>query len=85
VVGSPRYLEQRGTPSEPEDLLRHDCVRLRFPSGRLFSWDFEKGGRSVTISPEGRLVVRFAVHDPRRRCRIGSGLPARRLRTAAAG
>lgn len=57
VVGSPRYLEQRGTPSEPKELLKHDCIRLRFPSGRLFSWDFEKSGRAVTISPEGRLVV----------------------------
>jgi len=27
VCASPAYLERRGTPERPEDLLRHDCLR----------------------------------------------------------
>ena len=62
VVGAPAYLERRGAPRDPSDLLRHQCLRLRFPSGRVFAWDFEKAGRAVTIAPEGRLVVNDARH-----------------------
>ena len=62
VVGAPAYLERQGTPREPSDLLRHQCLRLRFPSGSIFAWDFEKAGRAVTIAPEGRLVVSDAWH-----------------------
>ena len=40
LVAAPKYLEQRGTPSEPEDLVRdgHDCLLLRFPGSRDFHW-----------------------------------------------
>ena len=62
VVGAPAYLERQGTPRDPSDLLRHQCLRLRFPSGRVFAWDFEKAGRAVTIAPEGRLVANDARH-----------------------
>ena len=61
VVGAPAYLERQGAPREPSDLLHHQCLRLRFPNGRIFAWDFEKAGRGVTIMPEGRLVL----NDPR--------------------
>jgi DNA-binding transcriptional LysR family regulator len=57
VVGAPGYLERHGVPREPSDLLRHQCLRQRFPSGRIFAWDFEKDGRDVTITPEGPLIV----------------------------
>ena len=32
---SPDYLKRHGEPSQPEDLLRHRCLRLRTPSVRL--------------------------------------------------
>ncbi|MHB0670177.1 LysR family transcriptional regulator [Roseomonas mucosa] len=67
VLGTPAYLEQHGRPEQPEDLLRHRCVRYRFPSGGIFPWEFEKGGRKVTITPEGPLTV----NDPRMTLRAG--------------
>jgi DNA-binding transcriptional LysR family regulator len=67
VLAAPVYLQRRGTPRTPEDLLRHSCVRHRFPGGSLFSWEFEKDGRQVTITPEGPLTV----NDPHMNLRAG--------------
>ena len=62
VVGAASYLERRGTPREPSDLLHHYCLRQRFPSGKIFAWDFEKAERTVTFASEGRLIVNDAQH-----------------------
>jgi len=34
VVASPTYLAQRGTPKTPQDLERHNCIRIRFRAER---------------------------------------------------
>jgi DNA-binding transcriptional LysR family regulator len=73
VIGAPDYLHCHGAPQEPDDLLKHSCVRLRFTSGSLFAWQFEKDGRAVTISPEGRLTVNDP-HQVVRAVRDGVGL-----------
>jgi len=57
LVAAPGYLARRGTPKHPRDLLDHDCIRIRFSSGALLDWEFEKAGRVVKISPPARLVV----------------------------
>jgi DNA-binding transcriptional LysR family regulator len=67
VLGTPEYLERHGRPKKPEELLRHRCIRHRFPSGSIFVWRFEKGGREVTIAPEGPLTV----NDPHMGLRAG--------------
>lgn len=39
LVASPGYLERRGTPQVPADLLQHTCLHYRFPnSGKLETW-----------------------------------------------
>lgn len=39
LVASPDYLERRGTPRVPADLMQHSCLHYRFPSsGRLEPW-----------------------------------------------
>lgn len=61
-MGAPDYLRHHGVPGEPSDLLRHQCLRQRFPSGTIFAWTFEKAGRAITIVPEGRLILSDARH-----------------------
>lgn len=57
VVGSPAYFRSHACPVHPDDLARHDCVRYRFPSGRVFKWEFEKAGKEIVLAVEGRLTV----------------------------
>jgi DNA-binding transcriptional LysR family regulator len=57
LAASPDYLRRRGLPADPHALAQHDCVRMRFSSGALTAWSFEKDGRQVTVDPPGRLVV----------------------------
>ena len=57
IVASPAYFEARGVPQAPADLLQHDCIRVRMPSGALLRWEFERRGEEVRIEPPGRLVL----------------------------
>ena len=34
LVAAPDYVKRRGQPQSPQDLLQHDCLRLRVPGGR---------------------------------------------------
>lgn len=57
LAASLDYLARRGTPAHPRDLLDHACIQGRFPSGVVFSWDFERDGEEVRIVPTGPLIV----------------------------
>jgi DNA-binding transcriptional LysR family regulator len=57
VVGSPSYFRGRTMPKTPQDLLRHDCIRARMPSGGLYRWEFEQGRRAFTMDVPGRLTL----------------------------
>ncbi|WFS02066.1 LysR family transcriptional regulator [Rhizobium tumorigenes] len=57
AAASPDYLKARGMPRHPRDLLEHECIRLRFSSGSLVDWEFQKGEETVTVDPPGRLIV----------------------------
>ena len=62
VVASPDYLARHGRPDTPADLSGHDCIRIRFPSGVIFSWRFEVEGAEFVMTPEGRLILNDARH-----------------------
>jgi DNA-binding transcriptional LysR family regulator len=57
LVASPDYVAKRGRPKHPRDLLAHSCIRVRFSSGVMLDWEFEKAGRVVKVSPPAKLVV----------------------------
>jgi len=57
LVTAPDYLARHGAPKHPRDLLNHACIRIRFSSGTLLDWEFEKAGRAVKLSPPPKLVV----------------------------
>ena len=52
VVGSPAYFKSNPIPRHPQDLKDHLCIGFRFSSG-LYRWEFEKGRKSLTVSPQG--------------------------------
>jgi DNA-binding transcriptional LysR family regulator len=60
TAASPAYLDARGRPEHPRDLLGHDCLRGQFPSGHIPAWEFEKDGEIVHIDPSGPLLVRIS-------------------------
>ncbi|KAF1042500.1 LysR substrate-binding domain-containing protein [Xylophilus sp.] len=58
VAGSPALLQRLPRPAEPWDLLTQPCVRLRFPSGALYHWEFRQGGASpLALDVPGPLTV----------------------------
>jgi DNA-binding transcriptional LysR family regulator len=58
AVASPAYFAMREPPAMPQDLSRHNCINLRFPTlGGLYAWEFEKAGRALNVHVEGQLVV----------------------------
>jgi DNA-binding transcriptional LysR family regulator len=59
TAASPGYLDRRGRPSHPRDLLNHDCLRGRFASGAMPAWEFEQDGEIVKVDPTGPLIVRI--------------------------
>jgi DNA-binding transcriptional LysR family regulator len=52
VVGSPKYFESNPIPRHPQDLKDHPCIGFRFSNG-LYRWDFGKGRKALTVSPQG--------------------------------
>ena len=54
---APAYLDARGRPEHPRDLLGHACIRHRFASGvTIGTWEFERDGEIVRVSPEGPFI-----------------------------
>jgi DNA-binding transcriptional LysR family regulator len=56
-AAAPDYLDRRGRPKHPRDLLGHDCLTGRFSSGVMMQWEFECDGEIVRIEPKGPLLV----------------------------
>lgn len=56
---APAYLDRRGRPAHPRDLLAHSCLQGRFASGAAMAWEFERAGEVVQVDPSGPLTVRI--------------------------
>ncbi len=57
VVGSPAYFKSRKQPITPHDLRELPCIRLRFSSGSIYRWEFERGGIELDIEVDGPLTL----------------------------
>lgn len=57
AVAAPGYISAHGEPLAPQDLLRHACIRLRMPSGKLYRWEFERRGEELTVDVQGALTL----------------------------
>jgi DNA-binding transcriptional LysR family regulator len=75
LYASPTYLSERGEPASPEDLERHDALRLLGRDGTPARWTLLQGDRRWQDVPRGRasanspeLLLRLA--------RAGAGIAA---------
>lgn len=58
VAGAPSYLEKRGVPLKPEDLLHHDCVCIRRgTTGDPWAWELERGKKSWRVPVRGPVTT----------------------------
>lgn len=68
VCGAPTYFERAGTPTTPEDLLDHECIKFSL-SGQAHVWTFRNGASVVQQRVNGRyevsssLAVRDALYE----------------------
>lgn len=60
TAASPAYLNARGRPEHPRDLLEHACLRGKFPSGAIPLWEYERDGETMRVDPTGPLLVNIA-------------------------
>jgi DNA-binding transcriptional LysR family regulator len=59
VCASPTYLAERGTPTSPRDLAKHDCITfegLMSPQ----AWSLRTGKVDTSVAIHSRLVVNTA-------------------------
>ena len=59
VCASPAYLAEHGTPRNPTELVKHDCLTF---SGLMSpdSWTFTINGAAVSVPVHSRLIVNTA-------------------------
>jgi DNA-binding transcriptional LysR family regulator len=58
LVASPQYLERRGVPRTPEDLLKHSCLHHRFAnSGKFERWPLRRHGKDIDVMAPPAAIV----------------------------
>jgi len=54
-VATPAYLQRAGTPRQPSELSRHECLTLSSDASQARGWAFMVEGELVHLRPSGRL------------------------------
>lgn len=57
LVATPDYFNRHGVPRHPRDLKNHKAILYRFNDKRTYVWEFEKGRKSLTVTPPEQLIV----------------------------
>jgi DNA-binding transcriptional LysR family regulator len=58
TVATPAYLAGHPPLRTPADIARHDAILFRDPqSGRPFTWEFHRRGKTIEVPVAGRLVL----------------------------
>ncbi|MDR6634945.1 DNA-binding transcriptional LysR family regulator [Phyllobacterium sp. 1468] len=70
ICASPEYLQRRGTPLTPDDLIaeHHDCLLLRYPGSKEYFWTLQvpEGIRKLEVSgpydsDDGDVLTQWAL------------------------
>ncbi|MBS7456933.1 LysR family transcriptional regulator [Coralloluteibacterium stylophorae] len=62
AVASPGYFAKHPAPKVPGDLTRHSCINIRFPSGGVYVWEFERRGRQLNVRVDGQSTFNTSPH-----------------------
>ncbi len=54
-VATPAYLDRAGTPAQPSDLSRHECLVLSSEASQSRGWAFTVDGEVMHLRPSGRM------------------------------
>lgn len=57
VVGAPSYLDARGRPQHPRELLQHECIRMRIGTNRIYQWELGAGSDQVVLDVRGNITL----------------------------
>jgi DNA-binding transcriptional LysR family regulator len=58
LIASPAYLERRGVPRVPEDLMKHACLHHRFAnSGKFERWPLRRHGKDIEVMGPAAAIV----------------------------
>lgn len=55
LVASPAYLKAHGSPAQPEELERHNCLVFAYPGLLQSTWLLRKGRREKPVAVSGTL------------------------------
>ena len=55
---APKYLNKAGRPKHPRDLLKHNCLRVRFGNTNLYDrWEYVEKGNDFSVHVSGTLIM----------------------------
>lgn len=57
LAAAPCWLSSHRALLHPKELVAHDCIRLKYSSGALIPWEFERDGETVSVNPAGCLTI----------------------------
>lgn len=56
IVAAPSYFAHRPVPASAQDLVKHDCIRLRLAGGGLYAWELRHDGADVEARVQGQFT-----------------------------
>jgi DNA-binding transcriptional LysR family regulator len=57
VVGAPSYFASHGRPSKPQELMQHQCIRMRAGHDRIYRWELGVGHDDLALDVPGHLTL----------------------------
>lgn len=74
LVASPQYLKLRGSPQMPQDLVQHDCLKLKTPTTRPRYWRMWRTEKPKEVIEVEIAPIMLANHtDTLLRAALGDG------------
>jgi DNA-binding transcriptional LysR family regulator len=56
IVAAPDYFAHRPVPASIDDLMKHECIRLRLAGGGVYAWELRDGAGDVEVRVRGRYT-----------------------------